>query len=188
MNKIFKSTNNTRPIIEDSYRFIRSDVPTSVSESERRWLIENGITTIVDLRTNGEIIKKPCPLHTDDRFTYCVRTVTGGAEIPRSVDEVSESYIAMADQRLSETVDYMLNSRAGVLYFCNAGKDRTGVVSAVLLRKLGKDDEYIVTDYMKSKENLRKMLESFAEQNPSVDIRIITPDERYIRGFLNWYK
>lgn len=32
MEVIFKSTLNTRPILENSLRFIRSDVPTQISE------------------------------------------------------------------------------------------------------------------------------------------------------------
>jgi hypothetical protein len=40
---------------------------------------------------------------------------------------------------------------------------------------------------MRSKSNLEGMLEAFAEQNPSVDINVITPHERYIGEFLDWY-
>ena len=32
------------------------------------------------------------------------------------------------------------------------------------------------------------MLLSYAAQNPSVDIRVITPNETYIQGFLDWLK
>lgn len=76
---------------------------------------------------------------------------------------------------------------SNVLYFCNAGKDRTGVVSAVLLYKLGMSLEYIVNDYMKSKNNLKELLNEFARQNPAIDIEMITPHKRYIMEFLEWY-
>lgn len=33
------------------------------------------------------------------------------------------------------------------------GKERTGVVSAIILKKLGYDEETIIEDYLKSKEN-----------------------------------
>lgn len=55
---IFKSTLNTRQILKDSLRFIRSDVPVQVSEEERTWLLANDITTIIDLRTEDEQLKK----------------------------------------------------------------------------------------------------------------------------------
>ena len=187
MNRIFSSTQNTRPILEESTRFIRSDVPTEVSEDERRWLIENGITNILDLRSDEESVRKKCPLSEDERFCYRAVPITGGSAIPKTVNDVSKSYIAMADDKLKKTIESMLSSNAGTLYFCNAGKDRTGVVSAILLHRLGMNREYIIADYMRSKINLEGMLEAFAEQNPSVDINVITPHERYISEFLDWY-
>lgn len=188
MSEIFKSTKNTRPILEGSLRFIRSDVPTEVSEEERLWLIGNRITTIVDLRTEDEGQRKKCPLEKDHRFDYRRMPVTGGNAIPESTSLVSRSYIAMVDDNLNKTIDFILNNESNVLYFCNAGKDRTGVVSAILLSRLGMDIEYIVGDYMRSRDNLRTMLEDFARANPSVDINVITPQESYVREFLDWYK
>ena len=114
--------------------------------------------------------------------------VTGGNVVPESVDEVSKSYIAMADEKMRAIITAICGAGTNVLYFCNAGKDRTGVVSAILLAQSGMDEEYIVKDYMKSKENLRPMLEGFAKQCPQVDVRVITPDERYMKEFLAWLR
>ena len=187
MDLLFKSTLNTRPILTDSLKYIRSDVPTDISEDEKQWLIENNITTIVDLRTEGERIRKECPLSKDIRFTYHCMPVTGGATIPKSVDDVSKSYINMVDTQLKETVDFIMNANSNVLYFCNAGKDRTGVISAILLWKAGMSLEYIIDDYMKSKLNLKDMLEAYSKANKAIDINIITPHERYMRGFIEWF-
>ena len=187
MHFMFENTSNTRPILENSLKYIRSDVPIRVSEAEREWMLANDIVTIIDVRTEEERARKVCPLATDERFSYHCMPVTGGDIIPQSTDMVSKSYIKMVDARFQETIDFLLNAKSNVLYFCNAGKDRTGVVSAVLLHKFGMKEEDIVADYMKSKENLRAMLEAFAKQNSSVDIEIITPHEEYIKGFLAWY-
>src|SRR5438874_12465597 len=46
-----------------------------------------------------------------------------------------------------------------VVYHCAAGKDRTGVVSAVLLGLLGVRDEVIVADYAATQENLEAIIE-----------------------------
>lgn len=187
MGYIFESTVNTRPVLPDSLRYIRSDVPVRVSEEERAWLLEHDITTVVDLRTDGERLRKPCPLAEDERFRCHCCPVTGGDVIPPSVDEVSKSYIRMADERLMATIELIISAPSNVLYFCNAGKDRTGVVSAILLHRAGMSEEYIIEDYLKSRENLQERLEAFARQEPTVDINVITPHERYIREFLQWY-
>ena len=41
---------------------------------------------------------------------------------------------------------------------------------------------------MKSKVNLKNMLESYAKQFPEVNIEVITPHERYIKEFMEWFQ
>lgn len=187
MSFIFEDTLNTRSILGDNLKWIRSDVPTKILEEERQWLIQNDVVTIVDLRTEEERKKKTCPLQKDDRFSYFCMPVRGGNDIPKSTKDVSKSYINMVDASLYHTIDFIINAKSNVLYFCNAGKDRTGVVSAILLHKEGKSLEYIVDDYMKSKDNLKDMLENFATHNPLVDVAVITPCERYMKEFMEWF-
>ena len=91
----------------------------------------------------------------------------------------------MTDSNMDKIIETILSAETNVMYFCNAGKDRTGAVSAILLHKLGYDREYIINDYMQSAENLREMLEAFSVQRPEVR-DIITPDRRYIEEFLDW--
>ena len=187
MKSILESTLNTRAILPDSLRFIRSDVPAKISEKETEWLIKNNITTVVDLRTVEERAKKPCKLETDNLFKYYSIPVTGGDIVPKSVDDVSKSYINMLDSQMYRIIDLICNAKSNVLYFCNAGKDRTGVVSAILLLKFKMDLDYIANDYMQSKSNLKEALNAYAEQYPDVDIEIITPQERYIREFIKYF-
>ena len=73
-----------------------------------------------------------------------------------------------------------MNADSNVLYFCHAGKDRTGVVSAVILKKLGFDDRTIINDYMETKDNLKDVLTKYAEEHPEVDINTIIPREENI--------
>lgn len=184
---IFENTLNTRPIFDNSLKFIRSDVPVAIAEDEKLWLISNNILTIVDLRTDTERTKKECPLINDKRFSYYCFPITGGDKIPSSPDDVSKSYISMVDAQFDRLIKFLTNTKTNVLYFCNAGKDRTGVVSAVLLHNAGFDTEYIIEDYMKSKNNLQNALNAFAKNNPMLDINVITPCRRYIEEFLKWY-
>lgn len=184
--KIFEHTLNTRPLLPNSLRYIRSDVPTKLSEQECLWLLSNNITTIVDLRSDDERLAKVCPLINDGRFSYHCMPVTGGNAIPASKNEVTASYIKMYDDTLKNTISFITASTTNILYFCNAGKDRTGVVSAILLHNAGFSPDYIIDDYMKSKENLKDMLKTFTLENPHIDPDIITPCREYIMGFLRW--
>lgn len=185
MNSLLNSTMNTRAIITDSLKYIRSDVPHKITETEIEWLTENNITTIIDLREENERQQKMCLLIDNSNFTYFCMPVTGGNTIPATTDDVSKSYIRMADDNMDRIIETILSAKTNVMYFCNAGKDRTGVVSAILLHKLGYDREYIINDYLKSAENLRKMLEAFSSQHSGIK-EIITPNRRYMNEFLDW--
>lgn len=183
MSSLLNSTQNTRAILPDSLRYLRSDVPASLTESEIDWLRQQNIRCIVDLRSEEEQKKKPCPLSQQTDFVYHSLPVSGGNAVPACPDEVSASYVAMVDEQMEHIIYTIETSDCGVLYFCNAGKDRTGVVSALLLRRLGYDDEYIIKDYLQSADNLKEMLRSYAASS-GVDIHIITPCRRYMEEFL----
>lgn len=185
---IFECTMNTRPLISGSVKYIRSDVPTRVSEGEREALLSAGITTVIDLRTEAEREKKPCPLATDGAFVYHAISLTNGDKIPGSVGEVSASYIGMVDDNFRRVMDILLNCEGGALYFCSAGKDRTGVVSAALLYRLGYPIEYIVSDYLESAVALRPFIAAFLKERPDVDVEVITPRASYITEFIDWYR
>ena len=182
----FTSTRNTRPILPDSLRFIRSDVPAAVTETERQWLLAHDVTTLVDLRTPAERAQKPCPLADDPAFCCHCLPVTGGNAVPAAPDCVADSYIAMADASMDEIIDTILKASSNVLYFCNAGKDRTGVVSAILLHRAGYDAAFIEEDYLRSGVLLADALQAFAAQHPEIDPEVITPRAAYIRHFLEW--
>jgi len=184
MKTLLDYTKNTRAILPDSLRYIRSDVPKQISDRDLKWLLNNDIRTIIDLREEEECHQKRCPLENHPDFTYIHMPVTGGNAIPQTPADVPRSYLYMADEKMEEIIRVIENSKTNVLYFCNAGKDRTGVVSAILLRRHGMSDEYIVADYLESGENLQEMLHNFAMENPNVDIRVITPTKEYMEYFL----
>lgn len=185
---MIQSTNNTRPIIPDSNRFIRSDAVTSITETEKKWLIDLNVTMVFDLRTAQERHENPSPLATDSRFTYICAPVINGSTVPATPDDVSASYIAMIDDEFMQIIDRIMNASSNVLFFCNAGKDRSGVVSAVLLHRLGYGRAYIVDDYMKSAERLRSVLEQYLQEHPGIDRNVITPHPEYMERFLDWFE
>lgn len=185
---LFKSTKNTRVIINNSFRYIRSDILAFLSDKERQWLIDNDVRTIVDLREEIERQQKPCILENDSDFKYISLTVKGGNAIPKSTSEVAVSYINMVDNTMENIINTIMNADTNVLYFCNAGKDRTGVVSAIILSKLGYNNQYIIDDYLLSGVNLKDELRLFAKNNPDINIDVITPKTEYMQKFLEWYQ
>lgn len=184
MSSLLKSTLNTRALPIGGMRYIRSDVPICLTEEEIQWLLDNDITTLVDLRSTQEIERNPCPLRKVAGFTYYHLPVAGGGDTPKSREHLHEVYRGMVDEQMETILDTILNATSNVMYFCTAGKDRTGTVSALLLKRLGASEDVIVEDYMKSKENLMGMLTAYVKKHPEVDIEIIIPQEENIRNLL----
>ena len=50
-------------------------------------------------------------------------------------------------EKITQAIRLLAGARGGAVYHCAAGKDRTGVISAIVLGALGVDDELIVADY-----------------------------------------
>lgn len=185
MPSLLRSTLNTRPLPTGDMRFIRSDCPAKLTDEEVEWLLQNHVTTVVDLREKKEYERKPCRLETEAGFTFYHLPVTGGGDTPKSPEEVASVYLGMLDAQMDRIIQTILDAKSNVLYFCGAGKDRTGVVSAIILKKLGFDDQTILDDYMKTKENLLDFLTNYVQEHPQVDINTIMPNENNIKKVLD---
>lgn len=185
MGSLLKSTLNTRTLPLGGMRYIRSDVPLCLTEKEIQWLLDQHVTTLVDLRSTEEVERRPCPLQGREGFTYHHLPVTGGGDTPKSREHLHQVYRGMVDEQMEIILDTIMNAASNVMYFCTAGKDRTGVVSALLLKRLGASENVIVEDYMASKENLWDMLTAYGQSHPDVDMDIIIPREENIRKVLS---
>lgn len=138
------------------HAFVRSDLPNEVSEDERLQLLENGIRTAVDLRFS--VTDKINILSTDPRFTYLVRPLfVDKFPVPENPGEFPVQYIGIMNdnrERIREIIHTLATAEGGVLYHCAAGKDRTGIISMLLLSVAGVPEETIVWDYGLSYYNL----------------------------------
>ena len=166
MSSLLQSTLNIRALPTGDLRYIRSDYPGNLTPSEIRWLVENNITTVIDLREEKEYLIHPCILESMPGFVFYHLPVTGGGNTPKSAEAVASVYLSMLDDQMDTIIDTILTAKTNVLYFCGAGKDRTGVVSAVLLKRLGFSHQQFIQDYMESKANLMDFLTSYVRTHP----------------------
>lgn len=185
MGSLFRSTLNTRALPTGDLRYIRSDYPGELSDEEVKWLKENNITTVVDLREEKEYSVRICRLENEAGFSYFHMPVTGGGDTPESPEAVGTTYLGMLDDKMDEIVKTIMCAKSNVLYFCGAGKDRTGVVSAIILKRLGYSDQTIINDYMETRDNLMGFLTAYVKDHPQIDINIIIPNENNIKKVLN---
>ena len=170
--------------------FLRSDVPIQVSDDDIELLLSNNITTIVDLRSDDEVQSKPCALKNDKKFEYYHCKAHGDGCLPASVEAVPNSYFEMVDEQktILNIMRVLAEAKGGVLYHCTAGKDRTGVISALLLLLVGVRKTDILADYQISQAYLGSMLQQYCKSNKNVDVNIITPKAEYMGKFLDMFQ
>ena len=184
MASLLRTTDNTRQVLPGSDRYIRSDAPSKLDDADIAWLREHNVCTVVDLREPWELEKKPCRLKELPDFTYHNLPVTGGNHVPATPDDVSPWYLSTLDDQMHRILDTMEQAQTNVIFFCAAGKDRTGVVAAQLQRRAGLDDEAIIADYLLTAENMRERIAGYVQRNPHWDIVVLTPQRRYMVEFL----
>ena len=132
----------------------------ALSPSDQSTLIDAGVRTVIDLRGSRELTEASSVFKDRSGVQYRPHNMTGDALINRwgtipvpadSSIRLSTMYSTVLDER-GEMVKTILGtvSQPGVLpavFHCTAGKDRTGVLSALLLGIAGVPHDRIVEDY-----------------------------------------
>jgi len=167
----------------------RSDVQNYPSENDVALLKKRGITTILDLRGDKDLTRKPSGFVNREGFTYINCPIIEGSGVPESVEKVPVSYLAIAQaEHILNVFKAIANAKTGVMFNCTAGKDRTGVVSAILLLHAGVSDADIIENYVLTREYGRERLELVHKNFPEVDMNIVTPREWFMEEFLRLFR
>src|SRR5262249_2690721 len=120
------------------------------------------VRDVIDLRSSSELRSEGRgPLGEQDVRFHHVPLFDGEV---RSEDRERATQISLADryvfltqlagERIGRVITTIAQADAGAVFHCAAGKDRTGVISAILLGLLGVADDVIVADYIATRENL----------------------------------
>lgn len=129
-----------------------------VDLADPRALDPYGVTTVVDLRNAQERIDHPSRL--SSAITVFDIDIDTGAwgDVAQRMPRLEEVYLGMIEDRatrLVQAVDTIARrSHSPVLVHCTGGKDRTGVVIALVQAVLGVPDDAIAADYARSEAHL----------------------------------
>lgn len=177
MKKIkLKSANNFRDLgnivlkdgtILPTGKYIRGKTLFKLKEEDIKTLVEKyNLKTIIDLRNDKELQEKPNPHVPGVNILHMPIFDAEKAGVSRDKKSISleslklsapmvEVYKTMADEecthnikKILETILSLKDEQLPVLFHCSAGKDRTGVIAALLLKYLGAKDEDIRKDYL----------------------------------------
>ena len=141
---------------------VRSDSPAALTETGRAALAGYGVRAIVDLRLPAELADDPNPFAEpgDHGIAYTnVSFIDPAAAPPDAVSTLAEDYLQMLDryrQGVAEAMAAIARAPEGaVLIHCAAGKDRTGLISALLLGLVDVPADTVAADYAMTAELLR---------------------------------
>jgi protein tyrosine/serine phosphatase len=178
-------------------RLFRSDTLQDLTEADVELLCsELGICRVVDLRSQSEISVEGLGLLQERGLAYHhVALTSRGTRTPAPAGgRLAQLYIDYLDAGADSLVTALdLLSGAGeqpTVFHCAAGKDRTGVVAALLLRLLGVTEAAVIADYARTQHSLERMMERLRRMPSQRDNVSALPaeyylaDERTMRTFL----
>ena len=140
-----------------------------LSEASIAILLQRGIITDVDLRRSDQVGQRPDILGRSDKINYIRLPLYENVveELPTSLEEKLEGVLktnlnAIQDRyykiyigwleihkpAIKEILIALFNpDNLSALYHCEAGTDRTGIISALILSVCGVEDELVAEDY-----------------------------------------
>ena len=154
------------------HKLLRTGKVNGLSEKDKKFLQEYGLKKIIDLRSKSE--RESCPddeiegiEHLAIPLSEIDNTKGGSRDVEKTfakyrVDQYAgfkmmcdryhgHIYKKHAQNAIKKILETLVNTPNGaILYHCSEGKDRTGLVTVVILYLLGVDMEVIRQDYLYS--------------------------------------
>lgn len=157
--------------------FFRSSKLYKLRKKDKRKLIEyTHIKEVIDLRTDGEVEEKPdtmlegikyirMPIYSDSMLGIS-REKKNYFKVDK-IFEMRDVYASLTDEEylvnFKNVIERILNEEdKPLLFHCTEGKDRTGIISLILLSILDFKEEDIIDDYLyTNKINRRRAIKYY---------------------------
>jgi len=150
-------------------RFIRSGSLFGLTEHGKARLLDLGVQCVVDLRSHKEVSSRPDTVIEDSRFCwhhlpmldhiYSCMAQDLPDSFPPSLEEMYLSLLEESAAVFGQLFELFAHpDYQSYVFHCTAGKDRTGIVAALLLSLAGVDEQTIVEDYAHSEELLSDLI------------------------------
>lgn len=138
--------------------------PTTVPE----WPVR----TVIDLRSPKEQAVAEHPLLADATNVHRVSLLSdkdvAGQHRWSTLDLVYSGILTNAARQLAQILQIAATAPVPVLVHCSAGKDRTGIATAMLLHTAGVDTVHIVADYTATDQHMDAVLARIRRADPEL--------------------
>lgn len=167
-------------------KIIRSDYPKEFILDDIKQLERLGIGCVIDLRTSEEAKQKPSYFAEKELVDFYNVSFENGNDMPESEESISHTYFKMMEEAdaINTILRIIAESKTSVLYHCAVGKDRTGLISAIILSICGVPKEEIIADYQVSETYIAELLYEYKNKNPELPEWLGRSKPEYMRECL----
>ncbi|WP_376701390.1 tyrosine-protein phosphatase [Listeria booriae] len=177
-------------------KLYRSSLLTNITEKDKDTLEKLGVSWICDLRSTSEIAAKPTPAlaHIKNRHIP-IGTAKNESTESQKIDIpddhrvyeplMGESYrvfVQSKDGFREIFNDIIEKEEVPFLFHCTAGKDRTGVLGALLLKLLDVPENTILADYELTNQyadnilgEMQGLVNAFSNSDKKIDLENFRP-------------
>jgi protein-tyrosine phosphatase len=166
---------------------IRTDNVGSLNAAGRQAMVDYGVNTVIDLRSESEVGGSPSPFAMALLPAMDAPTLMGEAAKPsltylhlpliddetwpalNEVAGIQEVYFLMLERRqgaFGRIFGAIAQAEGGVVFHCFAGKDRTGMVAALMLSLAQVDADAIAADFAATDVQLAAKYEEWLAAAP----------------------
>jgi protein-tyrosine phosphatase len=159
-------------------RLYRADGINRLQDTDLKRFAELGIVTVIDLRTSTELEKRgvldavavgaryhhlPLVDVVDDMSQFSPDEIAA----PSFVADRYQDMLRDGSDRVAAAPAVLAEDEAlPAVFHCAAGKDRTGILAAIVLRLLGVSAEDVIADYALSQAAMQQLIASFMDNSP----------------------
>jgi protein-tyrosine phosphatase len=184
-------------------RFLRADAPTRLDPDDLQKLLDFPVRTVIDLRSPSEFQGLENNLRDQPSINY-VNIPLLGADLDAGIAAVQLSdpdrdkvglpdlYIHLLEKSqepMGQVFSLLANSTAdgACLFHCSHGKDRTGLIAALLLMLAGVSDSDIIDNYQISYTYLKPWFDTFISTIPADILHFFNTNPQNMASTLSYF-
>ena len=169
-------------------KFIRSDGLENLTKNDIEKLLDYGLKIDIDLRSKQEYdIWKDKLIDVEDISYFSVELLKDLEITSKTLGGLYVDTLESCKKEIYDVFKIILaNLDKTILFHCSAGKDRTGMIAAILLMIAGVSHKDIVDDYAVTRENLAQIIDKFSYENDENLKNYLGSETEHMEKFLNY--
>ncbi len=184
-------------------KIFRSDDLSTLTDADLNYLSSFPLLSVVDYRSAEEIKaapdKIPTSVKNDETYSINPGNVTSptmlqnmdSTKIDAYMQQINMEFVtdSSAMAQFKKMFELLQNPSGNVplLYHCTAGKDRTGMSTALILYALGMDDKTVMDDYLMSNQFIEAKFAAYEKAYPGMKDMFIVKSS-FLQAGLNQIK